>query len=146
MKIAKILLYVLAGLGAIAAFGWFFVSSLGSGPTDRLAGVVQSAPPDYAIVERGPLTPEAAAAELEAQVDRPGADKVGLRFERQGSVVYWLADVRGDVLEERSAGASGTRLQTLWPGNVRERLRWARAHGDFDAPGLPPAERKNLYH
>jgi hypothetical protein len=57
-----------------------------------------------------------------------------------------LADLRGDVLEERSAGASGTRLQTLWTGNVRERLRWARDHGDFDAPGLPPPERKNLYH
>jgi hypothetical protein len=146
MKIAKALLYVLIGLGALAAFGWFFVSSLGSGPKDRLAGVVLTAPPDYAIVERGALSPASAAAELEAQAGQPGADKVGLRFERQGSVVYWLADLRGDVLEERSAGASGTRLQTVWPGNIRERLRWARSHGDFEVPGLPPPERKNLYH
>jgi hypothetical protein len=146
MKIAKAFLYVLAGIGALGVFGWFFASSLGSGPTDRLAGVMLSAPPDYAIVERGALPAEAAAAELETQVLRQGADKVGLRFERQGSVVYWLADLRGDSLEERSAGASGTRLQTVWPGNVRERLRWARAHGDFDVPGLPPPERKNLYH
>jgi hypothetical protein len=146
MKIAKAFLYVLVGLGAVAAFGWFFVSSLGSGPADRLAGVMLTAPPGYVVVERGPLSPAAAAAELEAQVQQPGADKVGLRFDRQGSVVYWLADLRGDVLEERSAGASGTRLQTVWPGNVRERLRWARAHGDFGAPGLPPPERKNLYH
>jgi hypothetical protein len=92
------------------------------------------------------MAPAAAAAELEAQVLRPDADKVGVRFERQGAAVYWLADVKGDVLEERSAGASGTRLQTVWHGGVRERLRWARGHGDFDVPGLPPSERKNLYH
>jgi hypothetical protein len=60
--------------------------------------------------------------------------------------VYWLADPGSDVLEERSAGASGTRLQTVWQGGLRARLNWARTHGSFDAPGLPTGERKNLYH
>ncbi|MEA2561595.1 MAG: hypothetical protein QOH06_3099 [Acidobacteriota bacterium] len=148
MKLLKGLLYAVLILGALAAFGWYFVSQLGSGPTDDLAGVMLAPPPDYVIVERGELTPTAAAAELEAQVQRAksGDVKVGLRFKRGGSEVYWLADVEGDFLEERSAGPGGTRLQTVWKGKIRERLTWARSHGDFTVPGLPPPDRKNLYH
>jgi hypothetical protein len=144
MKLLKGLLYTVLLLAALAAFGWYFVSQLGSGPTDELAGVMLAPPPGYAVVERGELAPAAAAAELEARIQRGG--KVGLRFQRAGSEVYWLADVEGDLLEERSAGPGGTRLQTVWKGNIRERLSWARAHGDFTMPGLPPPERKNLYH
>jgi hypothetical protein len=148
MKILKGVLYAVVLVGALAAFGWFFLSQLssGSGRSGEPAGVLLSPPPGYAVVERGELSPSAAAAELEAQALRPGAGKVGLHFQRQGAEVYWLADPGEDVLEERSAGASGTRLQTLWRGGLRERLSWARSHGNFDAPGLPPAERKNLYH
>lgn len=146
MKILKVLLSTLLVLAAVAAFGWFFLSQLGSGRQDELAAVVVSAPPGYTVVERGEIPATAAAAVLEEQVTRPGAGKVGVRFERQGAVVYWLADVGGDVLEERSAGASGTRLQTLWRGGLRARLAWARSHGDFSAPGLPPPESRNLYH
>jgi hypothetical protein len=146
VKIAKALLYALVVAAALGAFGWFFVSQLGQGRKEELPGVVLAAPPEYAVVERGEMAPTAAAAELEVQTLHPGADKVGVRFARHGAVVYWLADVSGGVLEERSAGASGTRLQTVWRGGLRERLRWARGHGDFDVPGLPPSERKNLYH
>lgn len=144
MKLLKGLLYAILFVGALAAFGWYFVSQLGSGPTDNLAGVMLAPPPGYSIVERGELAPTAAAADLESQVQRGG--KVGLRFQRGGSEVYWLADVPGDLLEERSAGPGGTRLQTIWTGSLRERLLWARTHGDFNVPGLPPPERKNLYH
>jgi len=144
MKLLKGLVYAVLVLGALAAFGWYFISQLGSGPADDLAGVMLAPPPGYAVVERGELTPTAAAAELEAQVQRAG--KVGLRFKREGSEVYWLADVQGDFLEERSAGPGGTRLQTVWKGRIRERLAWARSHGDFTVPGLPEPERKNLYH
>lgn len=146
MKPLKTILGIAGLLAAAALFGWFFLSQLGSKRADEPAGVLIAPPPDYSVVERGALTPAAAAAELESQVLRAGSGKVGLRFEREGSVVYWLADVDGDVLEERSAGPSGTRLQTVWRGQIRERLRWARANGDFTLPGLPPPERKNLYH
>lgn len=148
MKLLKGVLYTAVVVGALIAFGWFFVSQLSSGPgrSDEPAGVLLSAPPGYSVVTRGELSPSLAASELEAQALRPGAGKVGLRFKRQGAEVYWLADPAGDLLEEPSAGASGTRLQTVWRGGLRERLRWARTHGNFDAPGLPPAERKNLYH
>ncbi|HSS76479.1 MAG TPA: hypothetical protein VLV54_07000 [Thermoanaerobaculia bacterium] len=147
MKIAKTLLYALVLLGAIVAFGWFFVSQLGSGGRqDGLAGVLISAPPGYAIVERGELSPTDAATELEAKALQPGAGKVGLKFQRQGAVVYWLADIAANQLEERAAGSSGTRMQTIWQGGMRERLSWAREHGNFEAPGLAGGEKRNLYH
>ena len=101
-------------------------------------------PPGYVIVERGEMTPAVAAAELADQIQK--ADRVGVKFQRNGSTVYWLADVPGNQLEELASGASGTRLQTFWRGSIRERLSWARDHGDFAVPGLPPPEQKNLYH
>src|SRR5215213_6131166 len=131
MNPAKTTLYILAIAAVLAAFGWFFVSQLGTGRSEEPPGVLMAPPPEYAVVERGAMPPTAAAAELEVQSLRPGADKVGVRFERGGSVVYWLADLGGDLVEERAAGASGTRVQTIWRGRARERLRWAREHGDF---------------
>jgi hypothetical protein len=143
----KIVLATLLLLAAVAGFGVFFVSQLGSGgSTSEPAGVLLSAPPNYEVIERGELSPTAAAAELETQVLRAGNAEVGIHFKRQGAEVYWLADPGADVLEERSAGTSGTRLQTTWQGGLHERLTWARMHGNFDAPGLPAGERKNLYH
>lgn len=146
MKLARLFLSSALVLAALAAFGWYFLASLDSGRPDGLAGVLVTAPPEYSVVELGEADPAAAAAELEALVARPGTGKVGVRFERRGAAVFWLADVGGDVLEERSAGASGTRLRTEWRGGLRQRLAWARAHGDFNAPGLPPPESWNLYH
>jgi hypothetical protein len=146
MKILKIVLFTLFCLAAAVAFGKFFLSELGSGRSDEPAAVLMTAPPGYTVVERGEIPATEAAALLEEQVLRPGVGKVGVRFERQGAIVYWLADVNGDVLEELAAGASGTRVQTQWRGELRARLAWARSHGDFNVPGLPPSESKNLYH
>lgn len=143
----KIVLATLLLLAALAGFGVFFVSQLNSSErTAEPAGVLLSAPPNYDVIERGELSPTAAAAELEAQVLRTGSGEVALHFKRQGAEVYWLADPGADVLEERSAGASGTRLQTIWRSGLLDRLKWAKEHGNFDAPGLPAGERKNLYH
>ena len=148
MKLLKGALYTVVVFGALAGFGWFFILQLstGGGRSDELAGVLLAPPPGYALAERGELSPAAAAAELEAQALRPGAGKVGLHFKRQGAEVYWLVDPEDDLIEERAAGPAGTRLQTVWEGGIPERLRWSRTHGTFDAPGLPPGERKNLYH
>jgi hypothetical protein len=146
MKALKVLLYVLVVAAAVAGFGWFFVSQLGNGRSDRLAGVLLSPPPGYAIAEHGELAPTLAAAELADQLQRPPVGKVGIKFQRAGGTVYWLADVPGDFLEELASGPSGTRLRTLWRGHLQERLSWAREHGDFGKPGLPAGERKNLYH
>ena len=93
------------------------------------------------------IPPAEAALQLAALLDAQPR-RVALRFLRAGGgAVYWLADPAADLLEERAAGASGTRVQTVWPGHLHDRLRWAQAHGgDPAAPGLPLAERHNLYH
>ncbi len=145
MKTLKAGVYVLIIAGALAGFGWFFVSQLGGRPAEGPAGVLLTPPPGYALVERGEMTPTVAAAELADQVKASRTDRVGLKFQRNGSTVYWLADVSGDQLEEL-AGANGTRVQTVWRGGLRQRLAWGRGHGDFAAPGLPAPEQKNLYH
>jgi hypothetical protein len=109
--------------------------------------VIATAPAGFHIVEHGELTTAQAADSLQALVlARPPGSKVGIRFRRGGTELYWLADLGADTLEERAAGASGTRTQTVWRGHVLERLQWARNHGDPAAPGLAAAERKNLYH
>ena len=115
MKWLRGFLTTLAVAAALAAFAWFFVSQLSSGSTrsGEPAGVLLGPPPDYAVVQRGELAVVAAVAELAAQLQRPGAGKVGLHFRRQGAEVYWLADPAADLLEERSAGVSGTRSSKL---------------------------------
>jgi hypothetical protein len=150
LRIAKILAACALGALVLFAFGRFFLGQLGGGRGPEPAGVIEAPPEGYEVVEGGVLPPAEAAARLATLLDsRPGR-QVAVRFERAGGTpgsVYWLADSGADRLEERAANASGTRLQTVWPGHLRERLRWAQAHGgDPAAPGLPAAERHNLYH
>jgi hypothetical protein len=147
MKIAKTLGAVLLGLLFLWGFGRFFVSQLGRPRPAEPAGVIATAPPGFQIAEHGELAPAGAAEALQALIlARPAESKVGIRFRHAGAEIYWLADTAADTLEERLAGAAGTRVQTVWQGHVAERLQWARAHGDPSAPGLPAPERKNLYH
>ena len=149
LKIAKILATLAVGALVLFAFGRFFLGQLGGSRGPELAAVIEGPPPGYEVVKRGVIPPAEAAVQLAALLDeRPGTRQVALRFEQAGGgAVYWMVDRGVDVLEERSAGVSGTRMQTLWPGHLRDRLRWAEAHGgDPAAPGLLPAKRHNLYH
>src|SRR4051812_49437988 len=114
MKTLKPFLYGLVIFAAVAGFGRFFVSQLGGGRTDRLAGVLLSPPPGYAVVERGELAPRAAAAELAGEIRDPRTDKVGLKFQRAGATVYWLAGGPRDFFEELAAAPSRPRLPTPW--------------------------------
>jgi len=149
-KIAKTLAALVLGALVLYGFGRFFVGELGGARTGEPAGVLDGPPPGYEVVELGAGSPVQAAERLAALLGSGGGEsprQVAVRFDRAGSSVYWLADSRADRLEERAAGASGTRVQTVWPGHLRERLAWAQAHGgDPAAPGLLPPERHNLYH
>ena len=140
------MLLAAAGLGLVFAFVHFFVGELGRDERPGLAAVVAAPPSGFEIVELGSVTPARAARELESLLStRPR--KVGIHFTTPRATVYWLANPAADSLEERSAGATGTRLATLWTGQLRRRLDWAAAHdGDPSPPGLAPPERTNLYH
>jgi hypothetical protein len=140
------LLLTAAALLLAYAFVRFFRAELGSGQTSQLAGVMAAPPPGFEIRELGGMAPARAAREL-ASLLAARPRKVGIRFSTPRANLYWLADPAADTLEERAAGATGTRLETIWTGQLRHRLAWAAAHdGDLAPPGLPPPERKNLYH
>jgi len=151
MKAVKLLLGVLFVAVAVYGFGRFFLSELSPGSQDLgPPAVIFSAPPSYAMEEAGELSRTAAARRLAAALaSQPEAGKLGIHFTADGAEIYWLVD-RGDPaapqLVERSAGPTGTRLETTWMGALDERLSWAAEHGRFDAPGLPNGESRNLYH
>ncbi len=155
IKVFKVLAGVAIVGAALYGFGRFFVAQLHTAPAPTgPPAVVFTPPPDFVVVERGGLDRPAAARVLAGLLaDRPEEAKLGLHFTEAagggGSEVYWLAD-RADpaapVLVERSAGTSGVRIETTWLGSLEGRLAWAAGHGTFDAPGLPPGTRKNLYH
>ncbi|HLX07652.1 MAG TPA: hypothetical protein VKY89_07290 [Thermoanaerobaculia bacterium] len=142
----KIALWTAAGLLLAYGFVRFFLSQLGQGRPAELAAVVAAPPPGFEILDRGNLAPAQAARELATLLaSRPA--RVGIHFSSAGTALYWLADPAADTLEERSAGAAGTRLATVWQGQIRRRLDWAASHGgDLSPPGLAPPERRNLYH
>lgn len=139
---------VLLALGY--AFVRFFLAQVGAGRSTELAAVVAAPPSGFEIVELGEMTPARAAGELASLLDARegrGGSRIGIRFRVPRSTLYWLADRAGDTLEERAAGAAGTRLATVWTGQIRRRLDWAAAHdGDLAPPDLAPPERRNLYH
>jgi hypothetical protein len=149
MRRPRLIQNLLLAAGALllgTAFVRFFLAQIGPGRTSELAAVVAAPPPGFEIFDLGSVSPARAAGELASRLAaRPG--KIGIRFSTPRATLYWLADPARDTLEERSAGAAGTRLATLWSGQIRHRLDWAAAHdGDLSAPGLAPPERQNLYH
>jgi hypothetical protein len=149
MRSRQLIRNLLLTAGALllgTAFVRFFLAQLGPGRTPELAAVVAAPPPGFEILDLGSVPPARAAAELASRIAaRP--HKVGIKFSTPRATLYWLADPDRDTLEERAAGAAGTRLATLWNGQIRRRLEWAATHdGDLAAPGLAPPERKNLYH
>ncbi|MFN7943316.1 MAG: hypothetical protein U0X73_17120 [Thermoanaerobaculia bacterium] len=152
MRPLRVLLTVVFFAGAVAAFGWFFVRSLGGGGERTVgpASVVFTPPEGYRLAEGGELERPAAARRLAEMVaGSPGEARLGLHFTSAGSELYWLidrTDPAAERLVERSAGASGTRLETVYRGDVGARLAWAAARGRLDPPGAAAGETRNLYH
>jgi len=151
MKVGKALLVVLVVSGALVVFGRFFLSELGGARHDGEPSAVPfGAPAGFAIEEAGDLSRAEAARRLDETLARSGADdRVGIHFTSDGAELYWFvdrADPEGPRLVERSANPAGTRLETVWPGDVARRLAWAGEHGDLEAPGMPAGASHNLYH
>jgi hypothetical protein len=145
-RLVKNLLLAGAALVLGYAFVRFFLAQVGAGRTTDLAGVVAAPPSGFEIDELGEVAPARAARELASLLAARGG-RIGIRFSVPRATLYWLADPARDTLEERAAGAAGTRLATVWTGQIRRRLDWAAAHdGDLAPPELAPPERRNLYH
>jgi len=142
---------LLAGAALVLGYGFvrFFLAQIGGSRSTELAAVVAAPPSGFEIVELGEMAPARAAGELASLLDARGGrrGRIGIRFRVPRATLYWLADPASDTIEERAAGAAGTRLATVWTGQIRRRLDWAATHdGDLAPPDLTPPERRNLYH
>lgn len=140
----KRLLIGVAALAIVAGVFFAMVSSLQHEPSgrDEAPAVILRAPEGFSAENIGEATFEAAAAGLQTAV----GDRVGVRFIDGGDTVILVADRVDQRITEMRAARTGTLVERTWSGDVEQRLAWAAEHGDLDAPGLPPATGKNLYH
>ena len=139
---------ILSALLLAGGLAWVFVSAVGGPGRTEAAGVLLSAPPEFAVTSPGTLDAASAAGALASLAARqPATRKLGVEYTSpDGSRVILLLDRDADLIDQRAAGATGTRTQTVWRGKSLDRLERARTTGDLEVPGHPPGEKKNLYH
>lgn len=137
-------LIVAAGIAIVGGVFWAMVSGLEDGTSrrDDPPAVILRAPEGFVVEEAGALTLRAAAGAL----SRAAGVRVGIEFSHDGDTVILLADRGEQKIIEMRAGRTGTLVERTWSGEVDRRLAWAAENGNLDAPGLPPATGKNLYH
>mgnify|MGYP001557107674 CR=1 FL=1 len=138
------LLTLVASLAAIVGITWAVVTELETQPTarDETPAIVLRAPEGFEVKQLGNASLSAAVAELRKN---PGI-KVGVEYSDDGDHIILLADREGQQLVEVRASRTGTIVERVWPEEVDRRLDWGVEHGNVDAPGLPQATGKNLYH
>lgn len=136
--------YITAGVLIVGGVFWTMVSSLEDEPfgRDEPPAVIIRAPEGFEVEEFGPAAFETVAAALR---DNRG-ERVGVEFVDNGDTVILLADRIGQQVIEMRASRTGTLVERRWAGEIDQRLAWAADNGNLDAPGLPPATGKNLYH
>jgi len=132
--------FVVAAVGVV----WAVIAGLETRPAARseATAVILRAPDGYDVNDLGEAGLTFAASELAL---RDGAHP-GVEFVDGGDRVILLVDRDRDLITELRASATGTIVERTWPGPVEERLGWAAANGNLEAPGLDPSIGKNLYH
>ena len=131
----------LAVLGGIV---WAVIAELETQPTarDEPPAIVLRAPKGFDVKQLGDASLAAASAELRSS---PSV-RAGVGYSDEGDHIILLADRENQRVVEMRASRSGTIVERVWPEEVDRRLDWAIEHGNLDAPGLPRATGKNLYH
>jgi len=131
---------------AVVAAGliWAVIAGLETRPAARneATAVILRAPDGYDVDDLGEVGLAFAASELVLE----NGTHQGVEFNDKGDRVILLADRDLDLIKELRASGTGTIVERTWPGPVEERLSWAAANGNLEAPGLAPATGKNLYH
>lgn len=135
---------VVACLAVLAGIAWAVIVELETQPTNRdePPAIVLRAPEGFSVKRLGGASLAEAAAELR---DNPSG-RAGVEYSDDGDAVILLVDREGHRVVEMRASRSGTIVERVWPEEVDRRLDWAAEHGNLEAPGLPPATGKNLYH
>ena len=138
--------FVIAALVGLVAL-WAGIE-LFRGPQEAIdrgaSGITFVIPGEYSTLQLGEVAYEVAVGRLLTEMENNS--KVAAAFSDRGDRIQLLVSPNEDLIEERIAGKNGTTWVVTWRGPVRERLRWARTHGDLETPDLPPPERRNPYH
>jgi len=138
------LLTIVLSLLVLGGIAWAVIAELGTQPMarDEPPAIVLRAPEGFDVKQLGDASLAAASAELRSS---PGV-RAGVRYSDEGDHIILLADRENQRVVEMRASRSGTIVERVWPEEVDRRLDWAIEHGNLDAPGLPQATGKNLYH
>jgi len=142
--VVRTLLTAGACLVVLGGIVWAVIAELETQPTarDETPAIVLRAPEGFDVKQLGEVSLAAASAELRSS---PSV-RAGVRYSDEGDHIILLADRENQRVVEMRASRSGTIVERVWPEEVERRLVWAIEHGSLDAPGLPPATGKNLYH
>lgn len=138
------LLTIVASIAVLGGIIWAVIAELETQPTprDEPPAIVLRAPDGFDVKRLGGASLAAAAAELRANPN----SRIGVEYSCNGDHIILLADRENQRVVEMRASRSGTIVERVWPDGVDRRLDWAVGHGNLDAPGLPQATGKNLYH
>jgi len=142
--VVRRLLTVVVCLAVLGAIAWAVVSELETQPTasDEPPAIVLRAPDGFDVKRLGGASLATAAAALRADPN----SRIGVEYSDKGDHIILLADRENQRVVEMRASLSGTIVERVWPDHVDRRLDWAVENGNLDAPGLPQATGKNLYH
>ncbi len=140
----KRIFFALVGLTVFGGIMWLMIGELetGAAPRDEPPAVILRAPAEFDVENMGPSSIDIAAR---AMVDWKG-NRIGFEWTQEGDRVILLVDREAGKVIEMRAARSGTIVERTWEGDVEQRLLWAAQNGNLDAPGLPSATGKNLYH
>ncbi len=133
-----------ACLVVLGGIVWAVVAELENQPKsrDEPPAIVLRAPEGFDVKQLGAASLAGAASELRVH---PSV-RAGVEYSDDGDHVILLADREEQRIVEMRSSRSGTIVERVWTEATDRRLDWAIEHGDLDAPGLPQATGKNLYH
>lgn len=134
------MVFVLAAAGVI----WAVIAGLETQPTARneATAVIMRAPAGFDVEDLG----EAGLAFAASELSRRSGNRPGVEFTDSGDRIILLVDRDSDLVTEMRASRTGTIVERTWSSEVDRRLSWAAKNGNLDAPDLPKATGKNLYH
>jgi hypothetical protein len=136
--------FIAVGVLIVGGILWSVVASLEDEPSgrDEPPAVIMRAPDGFDVVDFGPAVFENVVAALRENQ----SERIGIEFVDDGDTVILLVDRAAQRVIEMRASRTGTIVERTWSGETDRRLGWAADNGNLDAPGLPPATGKNLYH
>lgn len=138
------LLTIVLSLLVLGGIAWAVIAELGTQPMarDEPPAIVLRAPAGFDVKKLGVASLAEAAAALRGHPNL----QAGVEYSDNGDRIILLSDRGGQRVVEMRASRSGTIVERTWSQEVDRRLGWAIENGNLDAPGLPPATGKNLYH